>query len=157
MSLSERPTHEGRPRLTLPRVARTATPSSCCAPATTDRPWRSAPYDARTLSKLYLSRKLGELAQILGIDADALSPILRGRVPCPLRVGIRADLIARYPAADPDRIGRWLAQWSSTDQYQRQLAGGGPRFDLAGAKAGKITPEQADAARRRLARRATPA
>lgn len=158
MSLSERPTHEGRPRLTLLRVGRSpAVKATSAQRPPTDRPCRSTPYDARTLSKPYLARKLGDLAQILGVDAEALPPILRGRVPSPLRVGIRADLIARYPAADPDRIGRWLAQWSSTDQYQRQLAGGGPRYDLDGAHTGEITAEQADAARLRWAGRASPA
>lgn len=143
MSLSERPTHEGRPRLTLPKVAKPG-------PA-------SASYDVRKFSNSYLSWKLGELAQILSVDAELLAPIARGRVPIPLRVGIRADLIARYPAADTARIGRWLAQWCSTDQYQRQLATGGPRFDLEGAPAGEITREQAEKAATRLAGAATSA
>ena len=68
--------------------------------------------------------------------------ILTGSMPAPLKVGIREDVAARYPAADPAAIARWLRGWTGTEQYRRQIAAGGPRYDLDGHQAGEITDGQ---------------
>ncbi|WP_088346355.1 MULTISPECIES: ProQ/FINO family protein [Rhodomicrobium] len=156
MSLAERPTHEGRPRLTLPRSIRLAAQAAPQPRRPTSGGGKarraSESHDASKLGKVYLTRKLAALAEILGTHADALPPILCRRVPVPLKVGIRADLAARFPGAESDAIGRWLAGWTVTDQYQMQVAAGGVRRDLDGEPAGDITPEHAETARERLQR-----
>ena len=149
-AIAEKPTLNGRPRLTLPGF-KVASPARQAVPAQV-APCKP-PRDVKPmLSKTFHARKLAELAAILGTTSDALPGILCGRAPAPLKVGIRADLAARYPNADAVAIGRWLGQWTGTEQYLKRIAAGGWRLDIDGCKAGEITPRVAAQAIARGAR-----
>jgi len=68
--------------------------------------------------------------------------------PKPLKMGLGAELLARaglHPTlADLSRtqLRRALRVYTTAPAYQKALARGGPRYDLAGQPAGEVTPEQ---------------
>ena len=139
MSLAHKPTLNGRPRLSLPGWRPAPRPEQPRPiPTASEAPGAFSPW----LSAAYLERKAGELAAILGVAVEMAPGILTGSVPAPLKVGIREDMAARYPAADPAAIARWLRGWTGTEQYRRQIAAGGARFDLDGNQEGEITDSQ---------------
>ena len=109
-------------------------------------------FDARLLSRPYLTRMLVELA---GILRAPVPPVFAPRAPLPLRVGIFADLMtAAAGNADQLALRRWLVRWCSTDQYRKALADGGWRFDLAGNAVEEISAEASAHAAERLAKEA---
>ncbi len=73
--------------------------------------------------------------------------------PKPLKMGLGAELLARaglHPTlADLSRtqLRRALRVYTTAPAYQKALARGGPRYDLAGQPVGEVTPEQQAQAR----------
>jgi hypothetical protein len=81
---------------------------------------------------------MADLAAILGCSVAELPPVLAGLSPKPLAKGIHLALADRYPAADAEALGGWLAAWTGHPAYLLRLAIGGPRYDLDGAAAGMV-------------------
>lgn len=132
-------------------------PVSECQPARLPLPLASVnrlqgALQQAALSKPYHARMTADLAGILGVAVEAIPPVLCGRVPLPLKVGIRDDLAARYPQADTEALGRWLSRWTGTEQYLAQVAASSSRYDLDGAPCGEIAEKDAAQARERLER-----
>jgi hypothetical protein len=156
MSLAEKPTHGGRPRLSLPGYRHAPPPELPRAVPAASEALHAAgealsppqPYDPRRLSAPYHTRMLGELAGILG---DAPPPVFAARIPMPLRIGVHVDLVVRFPNSDPVALGRWLSRWTGTTQYLQVLISGGPRFNADGNVAGDVSAHAVEHARRRAA------
>lgn len=70
----------------------------------------------------------------------------------PLKLGIHADLIARAPDLDPVLLRRALANHAQRDGYLLALihGRGDHRYDLDGHPVGTVTPEEREAAQKRL-------
>ena len=70
----------------------------------------------------------------------------------PLKVGILADVIARAPDLDPVLLRRALANHAQRDGYLLALihGRGDHRYDLDGHPVGTVTPEEREAAQKRL-------
>jgi len=69
----------------------------------------------------------------------------------PLRVGIRADLVATG-LLTPSECSDALRHYCVRLQYQRALAAGGARFDLDGNPVGAVTPDDIERAQAAVAR-----
>jgi len=91
-----------------------------------------------------------ELASILRCDPLALPEVFYGTRPRALKVGIYFDILARYPAADAQRLRDWLGRYTSTRVYLRRIALGCHRHDLDGNNAGAIEEQSRKRARRRF-------
>jgi ProP effector len=70
----------------------------------------------------------------------------------PLKLGIHADLLQRWPEVDPVLLRRALANHTSRDGYWLALLHhrGDRRYDLDGHPAGAVTPEERAEALRKL-------
>lgn len=74
-----------------------------------------------------------------------------GEMKPPLKIGIAADVMDRMPIAGwklSIALGDYV--WGPT--YQRSLVAGATRVDLDGNAAGTVTDEEAEAARRKMAK-----
>jgi len=60
---------------------------------------------------------------------------------CALKVGIRHDLVARFPHVKAWRLNRWLNGWCGRRAYHKAVATGHVRFDLDGKPAGQISAD----------------
>jgi ProP effector len=80
---------------------------------------------------------------------DAFAP--RGARKQPLKIGIRADILALWPEASPHDLDRALMDYTSGFKYLVNLTEGAARIDLSGHAAGAVT---ADEAKHAAARRA---
>lgn len=78
------------------------------------------------------------------------TPVFDHTAPKPLKIGITADVQAAL-ACGHHPAKMFLTWWTRKEPYQRALAAGGPRYDLGGAEAGEVTPEQVAIAESRLA------
>jgi ProP effector len=70
----------------------------------------------------------------------------------PLKVGIRADIIAKL-GAEPTALQIALQFYTHNKIYLKKLVAGAQRFDLAGEPAGIVTADQEAQAKEILARR----
>jgi sRNA-binding protein len=100
-------------------------------------------------------------ASPVGRDGETLIAVLADLFPStfvvdrwkphrPLKVGIHRDLIGRGLLL-PDEcraVPRW---YCARLMYRRAVAGGGPRYGLAGEPAGEVTPEQMAGGKSRVA------
>ena len=95
---------------------------------------------------------LDELALILGTARADLPPVFRFGKPKILKIGIAADLLARYPAADGTRLAAWFVAWTTTPSYLKLTASRyrRNRHDLDNEHAGVISPAHKWAAIQRL-------
>jgi len=73
-----------------------------------------------------------DLAVLLGCTPADLPPVFFGAKPKPLKIGIREDLLARFPGTDSARLSRWLKIWTGNRFYLLAIASGHARHDLAG-------------------------
>jgi len=80
-----------------------------------------------------------------------LSPAAFG-APRPLKIGVRAEIIARAPAITDDELGAALAFHCGNFAYLRGLVEGAERIDLDGAVAGFVTAVEAGFAKERMAK-----
>ena len=71
----------------------------------------------------------------------------------PLKLGIHADILHRWPEVDPVLLRRALANHTRRDGYLLALLHhrGDRRYDLDGQPVGTVTPEERAEAARRLA------
>jgi ProP effector len=69
----------------------------------------------------------------------------------PLKVGIDADIITRYPAIKRRVLAVTLAVYAGRVMYQRAMVAGAMRVDLDGQPAGEVTVRDAEHAAARLA------
>lgn len=84
-----------------------------------------------------------ELIAILDLESiDDLPKIFRTGFPRALKIGIHADLAARYPNADPETIGLWMRRYTGQRKYLMRLAFGTNRHDLDGNDVGAISDDQ---------------
>lgn len=66
--------------------------------------------------------------------------------PMPLKKGIHLDILKENPDVGKKELKTALNIWCQTAVYQALLTKTGPRYDLAGNVAGRITQEAADIA-----------
>ena len=103
-----------------------------------------------TLKEPFRERMTKQLAEILG----AAVPVVfadTDRIYV-LKIGIREDLLTRYPAADPDRLSRWLGEWTGKRTYLSAIKRHAHRIDLDGNEAGRISHDARKRANWRLKR-----
>lgn len=98
--------------------------------------------DKRQFHPGWQTLMLAALAGILKCEAADIPKVFFRPKPHALKIGIRDDLIARFPEADSKDIGTWLSKWCGTRQYQKRLANGQNRHDLDGNDCGKISDEE---------------
>ena len=60
----------------------------------------------------------------------------------PMAVGVREEIVAKWPVVDPAALRLFLRLWAVHPRYLKAMADGAVRRDLDGAEAGEITPEQ---------------
>ena len=96
--------------------------------------------DVTTLHRQLMER----FPQAFPKDYDAIRP---------LKLGIHADVLQRWPEVDPVLLRRALANHTSRDGYLLALLHhrGDRRYDLDGQPAGTVTPEERAEALQRLA------
>jgi ProQ/FINO family len=70
--------------------------------------------------------------------------------PRTLKIGIDADLRARFPQADTAKMRCWLKFWTRAPAYLKRLATGAHRHDIDGNDAGLIDAKHARHARKLL-------
>jgi sRNA-binding protein len=85
---------------------------------------------------------LDELPDILKCTTAELPVVFYDDITRPLAIGIDVELIARFPQADPNRLCEWLHWWTKSVRYLVQMARGGTRHGLDGAREREITPNQ---------------
>jgi sRNA-binding protein len=61
----------------------------------------------------------------------------------PLKIGIDADLIARFPHADAGALAGWMKWWTLNRAYVVTVIEDGDRYDLDGHPVQKVTAGQA--------------
>lgn len=88
----------------------------------------------------FRQRATRELAEIIGADVPPVFADTE-RIYA-LKIGISADILARYPNTDPERLSQWLKAWTAKGTYQAALRYHKHRIDLDGNEAGRIS--QAD-------------
>lgn len=64
----------------------------------------------------------------------------------PLKIGIRADLLAALPEIDPRDLRDTLIDYCQGPSYRAVLTAGAVRIDLEGNPAGEVTAEEAESA-----------
>ena len=69
-----------------------------------------------------------DLEALLGAPAPVV--FTRPSRPVPLQIGIREEMLARYPNADEAKVGRFLRIWCSQLFYRRALTVGRARYSL---------------------------
>jgi sRNA-binding protein len=76
-----------------------------------------------------------------------------GAMPKPLAIGIRDDILARWPEVDPQTIKAAMRIYfaRTCPLYWRAMKAGSPRYALDGSERGTVTEEQAEQARKDLA------
>jgi len=91
------------------------------------------------------------------ITGDLVPPVFEASdYPRALKIGIRDDLVARFPHVKPWRLAGWIALWCRRIQYHRAVARGGVRFNLDGNPAGRITEAERAYGREIVARMQKP-
>jgi ProP effector len=76
----------------------------------------------------------------------------------PLKVGIRADILARLgDRVEPRQIGAALRFYTSDTEYRRAQRAGAPRIDLDGNQCGTVSEADAASAAAEVAKRKTAA
>ena len=70
----------------------------------------------------------------------------------PLKVGIAADLVERWPAVERHALAAALTVYTRRIMYLRSLVAGAARVDLEGNPAGEVTVQDAEHAAARLAK-----
>jgi len=89
----------------------------------------------------FRSEMLDKLREITG-SADVPRVFTVADYPRALKVGIRHDLIARYPHVKAWKLNRWLNRWCGRSAYHKAVSIGGVRFDLDGKPAGRSTEDE---------------
>ncbi|HKJ60394.1 MAG TPA: ProQ/FINO family protein [Hyphomicrobiales bacterium] len=102
----------------------------------------------------YHARNLQELAAILGIEVTDLPKIFQSHGKRVFKIGIHADLAAKYPEADADQLSIWFAKWTGLTPYLYRIVNGKHRHDLDGNDVAMITDEDRKHAQARLDKRA---
>jgi ProP effector len=72
----------------------------------------------------------------------------------PLKIGIRADILARKGFVDDDMFKRGIRRWVVCTEYIQLIANGGDRYDLDGNVSGQISDEDRGRAIAKIERRA---
>lgn len=102
-------------------------------------------YESKRQAKRAEERRIGALLR-------DLAPMVFGETPAPLAIGINRDIVELLAGeAEPQAIGRFLAQWTKRRSYLVALAGGEARRDLNGLPIEQPTPEHRQAAAEDLA------
>ncbi|WP_157271684.1 ProQ/FINO family protein [Azohydromonas aeria] len=130
-------------------------------PASADQPPAAAPATLATPAQEPLSA--AERRRRLALKAAAALSVLVEHYPAlftsarPMAIGVGKVLDAERKAGRlplgiiPLKAG--LSAWAASDAYVEALAGGGPRFNLAGEIEGEVTPEQVAHALKKLHKR----
>jgi sRNA-binding protein len=71
---------------------------------------------------------------------------------CPLKVGIAADLVERWPAVERHALAAALTVYTRRIMYLKGMVAGAARVDLDGNPAGEVTARDAEYAAARLAK-----
>ena len=102
----------------------------------------------------YHASGLQELAGILGVVITELPKIFQSHGKRVFKIGVHADLLERYPNADPDQLSIWFARWTGSTPYLYRIVNGEHRHDLDGNDVAMITDEDRKHSQARLDKRA---
>lgn len=108
--------------------------------------------DKRLLHPGWQTLMLAALAGIVKCEAADIPQVFMRPKPHALKIGIREDLLARFPDADAKQVGEWFGRWCRTTQYQMRIANGQNRHDLDGNDCGTISDAQRAQAKVMLAK-----